>query len=85
MAIAARMRSEEQNADVRRVADAVMRARGQRGLMGSGVLHAAGMRPRSLWIAWMPDGQVVVCVASSDGTLLVPDVPSERFVLESMQ
>jgi hypothetical protein len=85
MACAARMRSEEQNADVRRVADAVMRTRGQRGLVGSGVLHAAGMRPRSLWIAWMPDGQVVVCVASSDGTLLVPDVPSERFVLESMQ
>jgi hypothetical protein len=85
IAIAERLSREAPDADVRRVADAVARANSRRGLVGSGVLHAAGMQPRSLWIAWMPDGQVVVCVASSDGTLLVPDVPSETFDLESMQ
>jgi hypothetical protein len=85
IATAARWSAESADVDVRRVAAAVAGAASRRGVVGTGVLHAMGMQPRSLWLAWMPDGQVVVCVATSEGTLLVPDVPSETFDLESAQ
>jgi hypothetical protein len=52
---------------------------------GGAALHAAGLAPSAPWAVWLPEGHVVMAMSASDGTLLVPNVPSATFDLESLQ
>ncbi len=83
---ATRLANEDESADVRAAARAVaaQRSGSASAFGGNAVLHAAGLGARSVWIAWLPGGQVVVSAATSDGTLIVPSMPSGEFLLEAL-
>lgn len=87
LAVARRLSLVDPSEDVRRVADAAARTQRERpaNWLGSSVLSVAGATARTPWLLWLPSGQIAVAVSASDGTILVPGVPSGAFELESIE
>lgn len=87
LASARRLASEDASPEVRRAAQRVLAARrgeARARLVGGSTLHGAGLAPATLFGLWLPDGQVVLAVSASDGTLLVPHVPATSFEIEAL-
>lgn len=86
LSAAQRMATTDPSPDVRAAARAAVRsAVDPRAFGARQTLHATGLAPNALWIVWLPDGRYVLTVGASDGTVLVPSVPSTSFEVERLR
>jgi HEAT repeat protein len=71
-------------ADLAARAEAVARGAPAGSFVGSAVVRVSGAAPRSVWALTLPDGGVVLAVASGDGELLIPGAPSASVPLRRL-